>query len=343
MKAKRIQKIFSTTLASLLLGVCLPTATVSAEVGENNYAYSFAVVGDPQIITESYPDKVHYIYDWILENKESKNIQFAFNLGDSTNIGATAEWQLISSQIKRLDDIIPYSIIRGNHDDILNYDTYFKYQDYADTLSGTFDGTMKNTYQKFSIGNIKYMVVALDLGASDAVLGWADRLISLHGDYNVIVTTHAYLKANGQYLTGTKTRYGAYNDGDEIFDKLIKKHENIVMTLCGHDPHDYVLQKQSTGENGNVIQELLVNPQGLDKANGANGLVAMLYFSADGKTVDVEYYNTITGEEHLPDNAFSFELNVIEATDSVHSYCDWTQIDTYTVRECTLCGHLQSK
>ena len=40
-----------------------------------NYAYSFAAIGDTQNITEDEPEKLSIIYDWLLANKEGEKIE----------------------------------------------------------------------------------------------------------------------------------------------------------------------------------------------------------------------------------------------------------------------------
>ena len=57
-----------------------------------DYAYSFAFIGDTQIINRYYSDRFPEIYSWIVENIESKNIKFVFGLGDVTDKNSTAEW-----------------------------------------------------------------------------------------------------------------------------------------------------------------------------------------------------------------------------------------------------------
>lgn len=41
---------------------------------KNEYTYSIAFVPDVQILTESYPTRLSWIYDYLLENKESQNL-----------------------------------------------------------------------------------------------------------------------------------------------------------------------------------------------------------------------------------------------------------------------------
>lgn len=101
-----------------------------------DYVYSFAVVGDTQNLnyideteSKSYMDG---LYNWILNNKNEKNIQYVFGLGDITQSynrtykGGlwSKEWENAGSAISLLDGTeidgelvkIPYSLVRGNHD-----------------------------------------------------------------------------------------------------------------------------------------------------------------------------------------------------------------------------------
>ena len=71
-----------------------------------DYAYSFAVLGDTQILAESYPEKYTALYDWVLGNVESKKIKFVLGLGDITNSSTSAEWQLAKQNITRVSSIM---------------------------------------------------------------------------------------------------------------------------------------------------------------------------------------------------------------------------------------------
>ena len=47
------------------------------------------------------------------------------------------------------------------------------------------------------------------------------------------------------------------------------------------------------------------------RAFGGCGLVAMFYFSEDGRNVQVEYYSTIQEKYFMYTNQFTFELEVV--------------------------------
>ena len=117
-----------------------------------NYAYTFAVLGDTQsllwydLVTES--NNMDKMYDWIVNESKKGNIDLVMGLGDITetnnngkndypysngsfNFSAAQkkytfntansirknEWLYAKSNIDKLaDNNIPYTIVRGNHD-----------------------------------------------------------------------------------------------------------------------------------------------------------------------------------------------------------------------------------
>ena len=93
-----------------------------------------------------------------------------------------------------------------------------------------------------------------------------------------------------------------------MWDKLVSKYENIVLVLSGHDPCDNVIATQTAGVNGNVVTQMLIDPQGVDSSLGATGMVAMLYFSNDGRTLTVEQYSTVRDEYYMNTSQFALEL-----------------------------------
>ena len=297
----------------------------------SDFAYSFAVVGDTQTVALTYPDKMDDIYNWILNNAEANKTKFVMGLGDIVDsFTIESEWENAMAAMKLLDGKIPYSVVRGNHDSVELFNKYVKYDDYKDVISGSYEGDMRNTYQKFSVGNVKYMVFALDYGPSNDVLAWAKDVIDSHPDYNVIITTHAYLFRDGTTLdvddvvpplkvheSYTPERSGK-NNGDHIWDKLVSQCENIVLVLSGHDPWDDIVMTQEKGLHGNTVTQMLIDPQAVDKTvDGGVGAVAMLYFSEDGKDVTVRYYSTLQEKYFMNGSQFSMTLNVVESDNKI--------------------------
>ena len=57
---------------------------------------------------------------------------------------------------------------------------------------------------------------------------------------------------------------------------------------------------------------MLVNPQLLDALSGNACMVAMLYFSEDGKNVELQYYSTHYKMYYREANQFSFTVHTVE-------------------------------
>lgn len=342
-----------------------------------DYAYSFAVVGDTQVITRdeavtssetydpAFEGNLDKIYDWIVANKTDKNILFSFHMGDVTDWNNAAEWDLAMSNISKMDGIIPYNIVRGNHDAAQTFIERYTMSSFESNVSdgeeyGTFDQNTLNTFQTITVGNIKYLMLALDLGPCRAVIDWANEVIASHPFHNVIISTHSYLHRSGAYMDDpldcSATQYnpgGKYNggtgngtpvywdfrldkyksagidylyqDASYMWNNLVRKHKNICMVLCGHEISDQILNVETVGDHGNKIAQILIDPQGVDRrlqssGQGHAGLVAMLYFSEDGKTVTTEYYSTIRDQYYKETlNNQIFELDVITVPENFNA------------------------
>ena len=325
-----------------------------------NYAYSFAVVGDTQIVTEydvnNSTSYLSAIYDWILNNKDTKNIEYVFGLGDITDNNKEAEWSLAQTQISKLNGKIPYSLVRGNHD-LVGYgsaedktvDYFTKYlgtEEYKNQFEeGGFysEENIWNSWRTFTVGDVDYLMLALDWGASDAVLSWAGNIISEHSRYNVIITTHGYAYSDGTTVgAGEGGMSTVDNNGEAMWKKFVSKYENIVLVMSGHVPCEDIVVSQDEGVNGNVVTSVLVDPQDVDaeevsSGNIPLGAVAMLYFSEDGTDVQVEYYATARNAYYKENNQFSFELasisKEVDDCESVVKEYTATEVSDYLAKE----------
>lgn len=316
-----MKKLLAMVVSLALLCAALPALAENTALIDpadkapvTDYAYSFVVIGDTQNVNAYYPDSFPLIYNWVLDNIESKKIKFVFGLGDITDRNSMAEWIRARKVIHSLDGHVEYSIIRGNHDSAANLKKAFPWADYKDRFDGSYDASLLNTYRTLTVGEVKYLLITMDFGAVDGVLEWAGGLCEAYPDHNVIITTHAYLNKDGAALEHTDTwapsTYGDYNDGDQMWDKLISRHENIVLVLSGHISSDRIIVAQDEGVNGNIVTQMLIDPQDADLRYDGLGMVAILCFSEDGRDVTVEYYSTIKEKFFLNDNQFTMTLDL---------------------------------
>jgi len=290
-----------------------------------DYDYSFAVIGDTQNLMK-YDNYDNYVamYDWIIENKDTQKIKYVMGLGDITEYCTTKELEYAKdAKTKLCENDILNTFIRGNHEKYeLFYNVYFPYKQFGSTVTGTYTDNMLNTYTKFTAGNVKYIVFALTVGPDDQVLKWVSDITEQNPEYNVIITTHIYLTDKGTHTkapsANNKEYYGT-NGGEEIWDKLVKKHENIVMVLSGHYTLNRIAKTQRNGDKGNTVTEMMIDAEQPDEDYrniGGLGLVAMFYFSDNGKRLDVRYYSTVHKRYYMDINQFSMNLNVVGVADN---------------------------
>lgn len=290
---------------------------------DKEYTYSIAFLPDIQYTTERYPDKLAAPFDYVLQNQQSKNIQYLITLGDLTNSNTEEEWKCFKAQTDKLDGKLPYSLVRGDHDAFINptlplfdqtYNSSTPYYQHIAKNGGFFtEDSVQNTYLLFTAGKVDYLLLNLDFGAGDAVLSWADGILTQYADRRVIVATHGYLLTNGAHLTAetpqSPSSYMSFlNDGDDLWDKLLRKHANVSMVVCGHWYLEGVAHSTAIGDNGNTVHQLLINVQDTDDRLKGAGFVSLMHFTEDGRYARLEYYST-TQEKYFKESVAWLELD----------------------------------
>ncbi len=325
------------------------------------YAYSFAVVGDTQWLSKYAPEKMEGIYDWILENQESKKIAHVFGLGDITEDWNTSnkeqEWIRAYEYISKLDGNISYSLVRGNHDESKYFLKYFANEAYMSQFDGFIaEGDIRNSYMLFTIGSTDYLFLTLDFGVSDEMIEWANEVVLAHPNHKVIVTTHGYQAFNQDPIdydnvpssggmgsqndvdTNVGDNYRSYNNGQQVWDKFLSKHPNIILILSGHTPFEDVVLLQTEGNHGNVVNQMVIDAQWMDPQKGGVGMVCMLYFSEDGTQMAVEWLSTDTGKYYQEHNQFTLDLTN-SLNGEPHEFCE--AYDESSHHKACECGYIR--
>jgi hypothetical protein len=313
----------------------------AADTTENNTSpgdgksWSLVILPDTQYYARKYPGMLHLQTRWVLENQEKYNIVYVLQNGDVTHNNIPIQWQRASQAFARLDGKVPYALALGNHDFGSNGSTkdratlaneYFgvaRFESWPTFGEPMEAGKIDNTFHTFKAAGQDYLILCLEFGPRNEVLQWASRIVEKHPRHKTIVMTHAYLysdstrydwqaKENEQkwnphnYPIG-KSDATTVNDGQEMWDKLVKKHPNMLMTINGHVLHDGLGYLASQGDHGNTVHQMLVNFQMLPV--GGEAWLRIVQFQPDGKTVKVEDYSPLYETFNTnPDNQFSITL-----------------------------------
>lgn len=312
-----------------IIATALRTKRILADT-TNEVDFEIDVFPDIQNMTYYVPADSRKMFNWVKDNRVAQNIKAVLMLGDLTNFNTTAEWDTVHAQMGILDAIgndFPYVATVGNHDygngfnpaprDATNYKVRFSPSRYASKpwYKGYYGAASENFYTYFEVGTKKFFVIALEFLPRDALLTWAgnlcDSVYAADPNIDVMITTHAYQSWTGQLATDTTVystaTYGmsADNDGQEMWDKLIKKKPNIKWIFNGHyivfDWYNGVQQPspatgltgkiQATGENGNMVNQLYVNYQ--DDSTGGAGYIMRLKFHPTTNKVDVSFFSAV--------------------------------------------------
>ena len=190
--------------------------------------------------------------------------------------------------------------------------------------------SMSNSYRKIEICDKngvpvqKYLMLTLDYHAGDDVLDWANNLVAANPDYRVIVNTHVYM--DGAYSRGYgvyKDLFNASTDGNEIgytdydengdiitselswntsfsaqnlWDNFLSHHDNIIMTVCGHDSLPMPVVNERTRERtGTKMIEILADTDSYNlkthddfPESTPTNLLMVLNFDEDNNKIYVE-------------------------------------------------------
>ena len=133
---------------------------------------------------------------------------------------------------------------------------------------------------------MKFLIISLECKPRDNVLEWANNVVIENPDHRVIILTHAYLNSNGRRMNRMGYKIKG-NNGEEIWEKLVKKHKNIFMVLCGHVTGEAVLT--STGDHGNQVHQILSDYQHLH--NGGESWLRYMVFEPEANKIGIYTYN----------------------------------------------------
>lgn len=306
-------------------------------------SFTIAVLPDTQHYSQKYPDTFHAQTKWIVEETKERNITAVFQLGDVTNRSTPAEWEVADKAMARLNEHVPYFMVIGNHDyeaggqlcvdRTTRFNEYFPVSRFKDrpTFGGNYDkepDRMQNSFHLLDAHGRKFLVLALEYGPRNDVLRWANEIAERHADREAVLLTHAYMyydetrydwKRHGGKQSwnphASKMAFASkddVNDGEQIWQKLISRHKNFILTLNGHVLNDGLARIATADAGGRDVHQVLVNFQ--MKPNGGDGWLRLIEFKNDGKTLDiVDYSPVLNRQNHSAQNKFVLQTAAVKS------------------------------
>lgn len=295
--------------------------------------FSIAVLPDTQYYTALKHGGTMEMFEqqiqWIKDNKATEKIAYVIHLGDVVDHGDDAnevEWERAKTALYKLEDAgIPYGISVGNHDQSplgnpaspgtnSGYGVYFgrNHMQAFPWYGGAYGSSNNsdNHYDLFTANGQDYIVLYIEFNSpgqekysasiENAVMNWADGILTTYADRKAIVVSHSILNrptdSNSDIKPGqgnNNTEGEFTNQGDVIYARM-KLHSNVFMMLSGHISGEAF---RRDNYNGHIIKTYLADYQSRENApydgssrNGGNGLMRVMKFNTTKQKLSVRTF-----------------------------------------------------
>ena len=338
-------------LLHLFAGIQMLSYPLQAGVenGPSDGSYHFVVLPDTQYY---YSDQGSGNFgkwlaqmNWIRDHADSHALRYVLHMGDITDQSDhspthLSQWNAAKRIAEGIMEKVPLALTVGNHDGLENSRTslfsnaeYFgagsTYSNQPTLLETMEPGRWENSVHRFVAEGRTWLIIAMEWGPRDAVVAWAEDVLTRYPDDYVILIVHAYLFRDSSRfdwdLLGNQDRderqrgnpigYSALggdpkgvNDGQKLWNKLIRRHANVKLVLNGHVARSGHGRRVSVGDNRYYVHQHLVNFQ--HWTGDGQGRMRLMEINSPDETIAVTSFSPFSGETlHGPDLNFAFSLS----------------------------------
>lgn len=253
------------------------------------------------------------------------NVKYVIHVGDVVEEGTEEEWRMADAAFSLLDGIVPYTVVPGNHDldraalkagfrATTRFNAVFSPKRFAGRpwYGGHKGVTADNSFGYFEAAGRQFAVLGLEYGPSDETLAWARTLVGNFDNTKVILVTHCYMYDDDTRV-GPGDKYNPldhgpdWNDGEQIWEKLVRQSGAIGLVLSGHIKGDGAGRLVSPNDEGAPVLQMLSNYQFM--LHGGEGWLRILKFLPQEKKLEVYTYSPWLGKfRDEPDQRFGADV-----------------------------------
>lgn len=266
-----------------------PTATPEPTPTPEPVPTPFSIVwmSDTQNLSRHNPDVFNCMRDWILSEREARNIVFFAHTGDVVDGLSQSMWDVATEALMPILETIPSMVVSGNHD--LSKDLEhgpFLNRPYAKAVlkkGQTFENGLA-AYVTFEAGGDTFLVFGIGYNVrGKKVQAWIRSVREQYPDAIVLYLMHYALQEDG--------RFGSH--GKELFDSVIKEDPHARLLLSGHN--DGALRRTDAfDDDGDGVEDrtfttIMFNYQD-DRTEGL-GYLRILTFDPVTRSISVATYS----------------------------------------------------
>lgn len=181
---------------------------------------------------------------------------------------------------RMIDGKVPFSVVPGNHDydavwvvkgarppllhigGLANFNEVFGegsefFRDKSWRVA-SFNGGADSAVV-FTAGGYRFLHIGLEYEPADDVLAWAESVMRMYPGIPTIFSMHNFLSNTGE-RKGTanmvlKSGHPEHNSPEEIWQKLLSRHSQVFLVLCGHQTTQ--ARRVDAGAEGGKVWQLL--------------------------------------------------------------------------------------
>jgi hypothetical protein len=305
--------------------------------GRRLTAEEFSIVGlpDTQYYSQSFPQVFDAQTEWIVDNRDARNIEFVSHFGDIVQSGSNSnvvEWNRADASLSLLEDPvttglpdgIAYGLAPGNHDQspigsprsgsnegattnlytqhfgLHRFDGRVYYggrYDFGDPIA--YPDNNDNNYQLFSAGGMDFIALHLEYDAVDS-----PRRQAVLDWADSVLMLHADRRAliTSHFVV---TWFAAFSDHGAAMYEQFKDNPNVFLMMGGHQNG---ANRRLDTFNGHSIHSYLADYQ--NEPSGGDGWLRIMTFDPDDDEIRIETYSPwLDSFRTGAQNQFSLEYN----------------------------------
>lgn len=271
--------------------------------------FSLIWMADTQAYSYHAPELLEQTGKWVKNRIEQDNVIAVLHSGDMVDNGYKDwQWENFDRALSQFEELVPFYAVAGNHDmgvKRLRYDAYQK-RPFLDAIPAEqkWDGGAV-FYETFSAGGTEFLLLGVGFESTEQdpnAYEWMDSVLKAHPGHVVIVLFHRYLKADGE----------VYNQSKEDAERIVAKHENVRLVLCGHN-RDHAVRYDSFDDDADGVAErsvccLMYNFQ----ENKEDVAIRLLRFDPVKRTISEETYSVLRDTEFFDPKTNTIPNHLIE-------------------------------
>lgn len=273
-----------------------------ARDGSNRTLYGATYDYETSTYTSTYDYTTNSFYkniQWLIENKDSMNLQYVLHVGDLTDNGNNTKTQSYKytdaegteqtiTKLKYaweyefgldwMDDLIendiPYALARGNHETKANFQEYYTAEEYGQYTMDDFtitnedesETTITGMHSSDSMLNVAYTFETCGQKYLIVTLDLetTDEAVAWANQLIASMPEYRTIILTHKYMTASgnldaSLLSGGVNSGQLLWDNLVSLHENIIMVINGHASGTNIVSRTDTGVNGNTVYQYMID------------------------------------------------------------------------------------